>query len=549
LRIVVDAETGQRGYLLTGDPDYLEPYQNAQAHLRESLNTLRQAIHDHTVQQQRLSAWQEQIEKKMGEMAVTISLYSQPETRTEAIELVRNGSGNDLMDQIRNSADDFIETQQNLFNQYDRDSHAAASLARWTLASVTAVGTVLAAAAFALIGREMATRLAFTEDRLRLLNAERQARADADEHARRFRLLAETMPQLVWAARPDGTPNYFNSGWVAHTGLSVEQSCQEWYLALHPDDFERTRECWQKCCQTGELYDIEYRLRDREGNYRWFLSRGAPLHDASGQIIQWIGTCTDIDDQKRTREQLEAMVRERTTELERSNRALQEFAVVASHDLQEPLRKIQAFGDRLSDRFGNALTDAGKDYIQRMLSASGRMRVLIDDLLAFSRVTTKARPFEQVDLNRVAQDVVGDLEIRLRQTQGRIEIAPLPSLFADPMQMRQLFQNLFANALKFHRPDQPPLVQVKAEMIHDPEPAWRITVSDNGIGFEEKYLPRIFEVFQRLHSRDEYEGTGIGLAICRKIVERHGGQITARSQPNTGSTFEIVLPIRQPETE
>lgn len=252
-------------------------------------------------------------------------------------------------------------------------------------------------------------------------------------------------------------------------------------------------------------------------------------------------------------QQAEEKARAFAVELQRSNRELEQFASVASHDLQEPLRKIQAFGDRLQARCAAGLGDQGREYLDRMRSAAARMSTLINDLLAFSRVTTRAQPFVPVDLGREARAVVSDLEGRLHQTGGRVELGPLPTLHADPMQMRQLLQNLIGNGLKFHKPGEAPAVRVEGRLRPEsggPENGiWEITVQDNGIGFEEKYLDRIFELFQRLHPRNQYEGTGIGLAICRKIVERHGGTISARSTPGQGATFVVTLPASPPSVE
>jgi signal transduction histidine kinase len=199
------------------------------------------------------------------------------------------------------------------------------------------------------------------------------------------------------------------------------------------------------------------------------------------------------------------------------------------------------------------LPDNGKEYVDRMLSAAARMRRLIDDLLTFSRVTTQKKPYRRLDLGRLVREVVSDLDIRIGQANGTVRIGALPRLDADASQMRQLFQNLIANAVKFHRPGVAPVVDVEGELVHrsapdpdadEPVPMCRIVVRDNGIGFDEKYRDRIFNVFQRLHGRDEYEGTGVGLAICRKIAERHGGTITAHSREGEGTTFVVTLPAR-----
>jgi two-component system, LuxR family, sensor kinase FixL len=244
-------------------------------------------------------------------------------------------------------------------------------------------------------------------------------------------------------------------------------------------------------------------------------------------------------------------------ELERSNRELEQFAYVASHDLQEPLRKIRTFSDRLQMKWGDRLDEMGNECLQRMHTAAARMQSLIDGLLSLSRVTTQGQTFVAVDLAGVAREVVSDLEAQIEQVGGRVEVGQLPTIQADPLQMRQLLQNLITNALKFHRVDEPPLVKVHGRFTRGRrerqpgrptrEEQCRIVVEDNGIGFEERHHERIFGVFQRLHPRDVFEGLGIGLALCRKIVERHGGQITARGKPGQGSVFEILLPVVHPK--
>jgi PAS domain S-box-containing protein len=257
------------------------------------------------------------------------------------------------------------------------------------------------------------------------------------------------------------------------------------------------------------------------------------------------------------RKRAEESLRATAAKLERSNRELQDFASVASHDLQEPLRKIQAFGDRLRTKCAEQLSADGLDYLDRMQGAAGRMQTLINDLLTFSRVTTRPSPFAEVDLGRVASEVLSDLEVLLERVGGRVEIEELPVIEADPLQMRQLIQNLIGNALKFSRPEEPPVVRLSAQPLgpdghsatsaQGAATAFRLAVSDNGIGFDEKYLDRIFTVFQRLHGRGAYEGNGVGLAVCRRIAERHGGSITAESAPGRGATFYVTLPARQPE--
>lgn len=241
---------------------------------------------------------------------------------------------------------------------------------------------------------------------------------------------------------------------------------------------------------------------------------------------------------------IEARLQAYTARLEQSNRELQDFAQVASHDLQEPLRKIQAFGDLLR-RQADRLDEDGQDCLQSMLGAATRMRSLIHALLGLARVTTQGKPFVQVDLGQIAAEVVEDLQARVREVGVTMQVEALPSLEADPTQMRQLLQNLVGNALKYRREGLPHLARVSARTTAT---LAMIDVHDTGIGFDEKYLDRIFAPFQRLHSRSQYEGTGMGLAICRRIAERHGGSITAAGNPGQGATFTVTLPLRQQES-
>jgi two-component system sensor kinase FixL len=260
------------------------------------------------------------------------------------------------------------------------------------------------------------------------------------------------------------------------------------------------------------------------------------------------GFVHDITEQKLNEEKL----RRYASELQRSNLELQDFAYVSSHDLQEPLRKIQAFGDRLKSKETEQLTEQGKDYVDRMLNAASRMQRLINDLLSFSRVTSKSQPFVKVDLNLIVKEVLSDLEISIEKNKAKISLEPLPVIEADPTQMRQLFQNLVSNAIKFRKENQNPEIKIyskniqkKAHLTATPgDEIIELYFEDKGIGFDEKYLDKIFNIFQRLEGQ-KYEGSGIGLAICRKIAIRHGGNITASSLPDKGAKFVVTLATKQ----
>ncbi|MDQ1708056.1 MAG: hypothetical protein QOJ88_1267 [Pyrinomonadaceae bacterium] len=300
-----------------------------------------------------------------------------------------------------------------------------------------------------------------------------------------------------------------------------------------------------------KVTNYELTARDRDAKETEVSYNATTFYDRDRRLQGVFAAARDITDRKRVDEKLKLY----SDKLERSNRELQDFAQVASHDLQEPLRKILSFGDRLKTNAGEALDETSHDYLERMCNAAARMQTLINDLMAFSRVEIKGQAFVPTDLGVIAREVSADLEARIEQAGGRVEIGELPIIDADPMQMRQLLQNLIGNSLKYFRAGVPPIVRLYSEkplLRHEslgeggpPRQFCEIVVTDNGIGFDEKYLDRIFTVFQRLHKKGEYEGTGVGLAICRKIVDRHNGTITARSSPGQGSTFVVTLPIIQ----
>lgn len=265
--------------------------------------------------------------------------------------------------------------------------------------------------------------------------------------------------------------------------------------------------------------------------------------DENGRTVGSVLVFKDISQRKQVEERFAA----KAAELARSNGELEQFAFVASHDLQEPLRKIQSFGDRLRVKCEGAIAPEAHQYLDRMQNAAGRMRTLIDDLLAFSRVIRSSEPFVQVDLNTIVKEVLGDLEVRIEKTHAQIQVTPLGSIEGDPTQMRQLLQNLIGNALKFQPANAVPSIKISSRtfVAASGDEVCELSIQDNGIGFDEKYLDKIFAVFQRLHGRNEYEGTGVGLAVCRRIADRHQGTITAHSEPGKGATFVVILPVRQ----
>jgi PAS domain S-box-containing protein len=322
------------------------------------------------------------------------------------------------------------------------------------------------------------------------------------------------------------------------------------FTPIAPSERPALRERFARVISTGETIDYETRVEFPDGSIGTFESRLGPIR-AGDKITGSVLVTRDLTRQRQAEEArrtAERQIREYTVQLERSNSELERFASVASHDLQEPLRKIQAFSDRLRQKYEELLPEAGRDYVNRMQEAAKRMQDLINDLLMFSRLTTKEHRFSPVNLQKILTAVLSDLEVRIEENDAKVEYGEIPLIEADPVHMRQLFQNLISNALKFRRPDQPPVVKISAQTVAvegKRAPMLRLTFSDNGIGIEPRYHDRIFGIFERLHSRGKYEGTGVGLAVCRKICDQHGGSIRVEASPEGGSAFIAELPTRQ----
>lgn len=370
----------------------------------------------------------------------------------------------------------------------------------------------------------------------------------------RFRTLTNVVPQLIWTNNENGEAIYFNQRWYDFTGLTYEQSQGAgWKAIVHPREASAAVERWRQALSTGQEFETEYRLRGADGFYYWYLGRNVPLKDEHGMIMGWFGTATAITEQKNFSEELGRQVKERTLELQRSNDNLQQFATIASHDLQEPLRKLKMFAS-VMQRFRDNLPDEGKELLTKIHLTSDRMSQLIQEVLRYSRLNSGVKEFRPTDLDAVLQTVLVDLELLWKESGVELNYEiPLPQIQAIPAQMNQLFYNLMTNALKFRKKGVPLVITVSwnemtsGETRHYPDLNEKnkhieIRVSDNGIGFDQQFSEKIFQIFQRLHSLDEFEGTGVGLALCKKIVENHRGQIFAKSEENQGAAFHILLP-------
>ncbi|TDP03341.1 PAS domain-containing protein [Flavobacterium sp. 245] len=376
----------------------------------------------------------------------------------------------------------------------------------------------------------------------------------------KFRLLADSIQQFVWTSDAMGNMNYFNQSLYNFSGLSkININQNGWLQIIHPDDREENINRWMESIKTGTDFLFEHRFLRHDGKYRWYASHAIPQKDADGKIQMWVGTSTDIQDQKDSTTLLEKQVLQRTEELESKNKdlinmniELQSFAYISSHDLQEPLRKIQTFASRLTDLDEQNISAKAKAYLERIEFSAKRMQALIQDLLTYSRTNSADRTFVKTNLDEIAEEVLMDFSDRIEEKNALIELHPLGEGTVMPFQFRQLLHNLIGNALKFSHKDVPPHIQIKARRVLGNKLKFKVDypnkiyfclrISDNGIGFDDAYKERIFEVFQRLNTDSEFLGTGIGLAIVKKIVENHKGIIKASSKKGQGATFKIFLP-------
>ena len=382
-----------------------------------------------------------------------------------------------------------------------------------------------------------------------------------EDSEKKFRLLANSMPQHVWTSDPAGSMNYYNESVYKYTGLTPAHLSEDgWIQVVHPDERAGNIEAWQHAITTGNDFLFEHRFRRHDGVYRWQLSMAIAQKDEAGNTQMWVGTSTDIEDQKTLANELELLVQERTgeleeknIELERMNKELQAFNYISSHDLQEPLRKIQTFAARLHDKEFNCLSETGKELFKRMQSAAERMQELINDLLAYSRTSNEEKNYELVNLSELISEVAIDLKEELEHKNAVIQTGEMHELKIIRFQFRQLLYNLISNSIKFAVAGRVPQISINTKVADSasfkhPKLSGNtfychIAVTDNGVGFEKQYSEKIFGLFQRLHTKTEYDGTGIGLAIVKKIVDNHNGFIDADSVIGTGSTFNIYIPV------
>lgn len=539
LRHLMEMESDRRGYLITGDDRHVRGYEQAHALVIENFNLLRQLIAD-----------EPQAETAAKLRALLNESFAKGSAEMEArrsggfpaaATLFARAESDQVLREIYAVLMDFEEKERErlaLRGESTRFIGSATTLVILVGSSITFIA--LLAAGWSLF-RDIAAR--------------RRAEAALAEQANLLTAIMDTMPDHVYLKDAEGRYMLDNRAHRHYLGVHAGESILgKTVFDLFPQNIAEGYAADDRYVLTtgAPIRNREEPARPAAPNVDWLATTKMPLRDGTGRIIGLVGVSTDITQRKLDEEKLRMFA----AQLERSNAELASFASVASHDLQEPLRKILAFGDRLKAKCAAQLGAQGRDYLARMENAAHRMQTLIQDLLQLSRVTSRAQPFASCDLGKIVAEVLGDLEVRIEQAQGTVTVGPLPTIDADPVQMRQLFQNLITNAIKFQRPEVPPLVEIAAEelLAHDKsvpgakpgERLCRISVRDHGIGFDVKFAAQIFAVFQRLHTKQEYEGTGIGLAVCRKITDRHGGTIVAESAEGQGAIFLVTLPVKQP---
>ena len=543
---LTEVDSAARGYLLAADEQYLPAYEQARLKLVEDMKAIMGAIANdpyenpetRTYEMERFNRLPTLLSKKTAILKAAIATRQEHGLDGAAL-MLSDGQDENVTQELRNnlaqlrtSEETRLKTRSDLSADIGHSSTAVVLMA-------TVLSAVILTLAGLLILRDIAVR-------------RRAEEALAEEH-NLLRSVMDAMPEQVFVTDRHGRFIIDN---ISHRNFLGAKLARE-VEGKTPADFfpssvanEMVKDNREIMASGQPVLNQEDLVVRRDGDVVWISTTKVPLLDVEDQCIGLVGVSSDISVRKEAEERL----RLAAEQLRRSNLDLQDFASIASHDLQEPLRKIQAFGDRLKVKCSPELGENGREYLERMQDAARRMQILLHDLLTLSRVTSKAQPFEPIDLREVVKDVISNLEVRIEQTGAQIEVGRLPTIDADAAQMRQLLQNLISNALKFQRDGTRPVVNISAKVLDNTESLTgampgeeicQIMVCDNGIGFNEQYLDRIFQVFQRLHSRSEYEGTGIGLAVCRKIADRHGGTISAKSEEGNGATFIVTLPMKQ----
>ncbi|WKL48097.1 CHASE3 domain-containing protein [Flavobacterium pectinovorum] len=532
---IKDAETGQRGYIITRNGRFLTPYIYSRDKVNTSFITLKKLTADNPKQQKNLQKLFGLITQRFTSFENCFK-YSNPQTYDKRKLDNHMFGGRILMDNIRFQVDEMNDIEKKYLQKrlkiYDQEI---------SLSPVFSISLFLAALTFIILAYRQISK---DIKRLKIFNKKLLISS---------RLMAESEvigKFSTWQWDLDVDKIDYSDNQYRLLGFKPNAFVPEkdtFLNSVHPDDKEAVAKSMEGIINNKQLPFIYYKITLPNNEIRYFKSTGKLLTDQQGSQIL-LGINFDITDEHL----LNIELQERNRELEKSNQELASFNHVASHDLQEPLRKIQTFISRVSDADKAVLSDSAKDYISKIEVSAKRMRVLIDDLLLFSRTNTTKKEFIKSNLNELLENAKSELTEIIDEKKATITVSKLPKLDVIPYQIEQLFINLIGNSLKYSQPDIRPEIDIVTEKVSSKdypdllEPNskkfYKITFSDNGMGFDSQFKETIFILFQRLHSKTDYPGTGIGLAICKKIVENHKGYITADSTLGKGSVFTVFLP-------
>ena len=531
---IKDAETGQRGYLLSKDDTYLQPYYVSKDLVKVSFDKVSRLTKNSRTQQGNLKKLLYYINKKQNYLSK--SLYLIKQNKTDELELQKNlTEGKIVMDSIRSKIEDMIIAEQNLLDERQKDYEDTMAYTPIFIYLTLLVTLFLITSAFLKMNNDLSA--------LKKANNILMVTNEANN-------LAEIVGNFgSWQLNLEKNTYIFSDNefrLLGHLPQEFDASLEEFLKFVHPEDLEFVIEKTKNMSSDTNLAPFTYRIIRKDGQIRYFRGLGRVVENASGQKT-FIGTTSDVTEEIYDKK----IIEDRNRELETTNKELTAFNYIASHDLQEPLRKIETFISRLVDKDFNNISEAGQQYITRIQSSASRMRVLIDDLLQFSRTNKAEKVFENSDLNGLLENAIQELGQLIEDKNAIIENTELPTLNVIPFQMQQLFINLIGNSLKYSKKNVIPHIKIENSLVtakdeellpNTKDKFYKISVEDNGIGFEQEYANKIFILFNRLHNKNQFDGTGIGLAICKKIVENHKGYIFAEGHPNEGSTFTIYLP-------
>jgi PAS domain S-box-containing protein len=531
------ALSGERGFVITGQENMLA-LDAGNRRAASSQLRLRELTADNPRQQAQWVKLDALVRQKLDFFSQVVNAR-RIEGREAAARLIESGRGQSLVDAIYTITRAMDSEEQNLLAQ--RKLKLATSIERTLF--ILPAGTLVALALF--LGALLHLNAEATE--------RRRVTAAIGESEVRFRSLVRATSQIVWQTDANGQVNGPLPEWQAFTGQS-DEAVQHlgWANALHPDDTLRSLEAWREAVNAKSMFDVNYRIRSHEGIYRDFHVRGVPVLNPDASVREWVGACSDVTDRLKAEAErkradaallqlnaeLDQRVVERTSQLEVANRELEAFTYSVSHDLRAPLRGVDSFSRMVIEDYGPQLDDEGRRMLNVVRSESQRMGHLIDDLLAFSRVGRMEMRRQLIDMTNLVQSVIQKLDVAA-QRRDQIQILPLPNAYGDRNLLQQVWVNLLTNALKFSSHKALPLIEIGAV---DADGTCVYYVKDNGAGFDPRYVHKLFGVFQRLHTEDEFEGTGVGLALVQRIVQRHGGTVRAEGEVDKGATFYFTLP-------